>query len=80
MFFWIILVALAVVLLMSYSGRHGYYHHHPWPGYGEGGSAHGLQTGGAATKTPLELLDERYARGEIEREDYLRRKQDLLGH
>ncbi len=25
----------------------------------------------------LDLLDERYARGEIDREDYLRRKQDL---
>jgi putative membrane protein len=26
----------------------------------------------------LDLLDTRYARGEIEREDYLRRRQDLL--
>jgi putative membrane protein len=27
--------------------------------------------------TALAVLDERYARGEIEREDYLRRKEDL---
>jgi putative membrane protein len=26
-----------------------------------------------------ELLDERYAKGEIEREDYLRRRQDIRG-
>ena len=26
-----------------------------------------------------ELLDERYAKGEIEREEYLRRRQDILG-
>ena len=28
--------------------------------------------------TALDILDARYARGEIEREEYLRRKQDLL--
>ncbi len=28
-------------------------------------------------KTPIEILDERYARGEISREEYLRMKEDL---
>lgn len=27
----------------------------------------------------LDVLDERYARGELEREEYLRRKRDILG-
>ena len=31
-----------------------------------------------APDTALGILDARYARGEIEREEYLRRKQDLL--
>jgi putative membrane protein len=30
-----------------------------------------------APRTARELLDERYARGEIDREEYLRRRQDL---
>ena len=29
--------------------------------------------------TPMEILNERYARSEIDREDYLERKQELLG-
>jgi putative membrane protein len=34
---------------------------------------------GPSSKAALQVLEERYARGEIEREDYLQRKQDLLG-
>lgn len=29
-------------------------------------------------KAPLDLLNERYARGEIDREEYLQRKKDIL--
>ncbi len=32
-----------------------------------------------STSRALQILEERYARGEIEREDYLQHKQDLLG-
>ncbi|MBK5265407.1 MAG: SHOCT domain-containing protein [Alphaproteobacteria bacterium] len=32
---------------------------------------------GKAPPTALDLLDQRYARGEIDREDYLQRKQDI---
>ncbi|KJS49886.1 SHOCT domain-containing protein [Desulfosporosinus sp. BICA1-9] len=31
------------------------------------------------THTVQDILNERYARGEIDREDYLERKQELLG-
>jgi len=30
-------------------------------------------------RTPRDILDERYARGEIDREEYLRRRQDIEG-
>lgn len=33
----------------------------------------------SAPRTARELLDERYARGEIDREEYLRRRQDISG-
>ena len=39
-----------------------------------GGGRHAAQM----EKTPLELLDAAYARGEITREEYLRKRDDLL--
>lgn len=33
---------------------------------------------GRRDKTPLEILEERYARGEIEQEEFERRKRDIL--
>ena len=38
----------------------------------------GVQNGGRA-RTARHILDERYARGEIDREEYLRRRQDIDG-
>jgi putative membrane protein len=35
------------------------------------------KTGYPEEKTPLEVLKERYARGEIDREEYLEKKKDL---
>ncbi|HSK41663.1 MAG TPA: SHOCT domain-containing protein [Arenibaculum sp.] len=34
----------------------------------------------ARGSSALDLLDTRYARGEIDREDYLQRRRDVLGH
>ena len=33
----------------------------------------------AATRTAREVLDERYARGDIDRDEYLKRRQDISG-
>jgi putative membrane protein len=33
----------------------------------------------ALTRTPQDILDERYARGEIDREEYLQRQKDIAG-
>ena len=42
-------------------------------------SASGRQGEDKPARTPLEILDERYARGEIGREEYLSRRADLKG-
>jgi putative membrane protein len=34
---------------------------------------------GPSRRTPREILDERYARGEIDREEYQRRCEDIAG-
>lgn len=41
----------------------------------------GIKTGGTGTspRTARDILDERYARGEIDREDYVQRKKDIAG-
>jgi putative membrane protein len=43
-----------------------------WLGGGNGGR-------GASTRTARDILDERYARGEIDREEYVQRKNDIAG-
>ena len=37
-----------------------------------------LHRDGSTTRSPRDELDARYARGELEREDYLQRRADLL--
>ncbi len=42
--------------------------------------ARGIGGGGSPrARTARDVLDERYARGEIDREEYLRRRQDISG-
>ena len=43
-----------------------------------GGHMGGQRQAAPAEKTPLQLLDEIYARGEISRDEYLQRRADLL--
>jgi len=40
----------------------------------------GQATSVSAHKTPTDILRERYARGEIDREEFLQRLEDLNGH
>ena len=66
-------VAMVIVMVVMMIGFlwHG--------GMGHGGDRAGhLSTASEAAKSPLDTLDEAYARGEIGREAYLRKREDLM--
>lgn len=68
------LVIVGVVLLArGWGGRReeGYWGSTRQTPFADGG------TGGAEGPTPLQILEQRYARGEIDREEFLQRKADL---
>ncbi len=56
-------VIAAVILVVRWAGG-------PWPGATPPHHA-------PPNRTPLDILKERYARGEIDREEYMRRRADL---
>jgi putative membrane protein len=62
-----LLSLLAVILVFSLIFRHRryYYYGHPWWGRGRSDA--------------LDVLESRYARGEIQRDEYLQKKHDLGG-
>ncbi len=62
--FWIVVLVAAVALVW-------------WIARGASGAAYRDPRGRAPTAR--EILDERYARGEIDREEYLERRADLRG-
>jgi putative membrane protein len=63
---------LIVVLIVSAIFRRRYYYYgHPWS-WGSG-------TAPSSRREALDILEARYARGEIQREEYLQKKQDLGG-
>ena len=68
-FFWLLIIGLFVFGVRAMFGPR-----HPWAGQWH-------QHDGPAGTRPsgLAILDERYARGEIERAEYLQKRQDILG-
>jgi putative membrane protein len=59
---------IAVLVIVLIFGRRRYYYGHPWGWYGHPGRSEALST-----------LEARYARGEIQRDEYLQKKHDLGG-
>jgi putative membrane protein len=65
------LIVVGVILLVrGLSGRND---------HNQAGQPQGPPPAGPAPKNALQVLEERYARGEIDREEFVQRKQDLLG-
>ena len=60
--FWILVVALIVAVVRGIRGPYGYWH--------------GMQNL-RDEKTPLDILKERYAKGEINKEEFEQKKKDL---
>jgi putative membrane protein len=63
------LIVVGIILLVRALTRHDYVQPGPPPG----------PPTGPSRSSALQVLEERYARGEIQREEFLQRKQDLLG-
>jgi len=68
------LIVVGIVLLVRALTRHDYSPRDYWD---EGRRQPPQETG--PSRTAMSVLEDRYARGEIDREEFLRRKQDLLG-
>jgi uncharacterized membrane protein len=64
----ITLFVVIVVVSLIFHRRHYYYYGHPW-GW----------NGGTSRSEALAILEGRYARGEIQCDEYLQKKQDLGG-
>ena len=61
------LILLLVLLSLIFGGRRYYYYDHPW------------SWRRSSRSDALDTLESRYARGEIQRDEYLQKKHDLGG-
>lgn len=68
-FFWLLIIVLGVAAVRAVMGPR---HHYAPPWHAQDLSASSRSAG-------LSILDERYARGEINRDEYLQKRQDMLG-
>jgi putative membrane protein len=69
-FFWLFILFLVVAAVRGWRGHL----------MGPCMMGHGMTGHGMERRSPgLDVLEERYARGEINREEYLQKKQDILG-
>jgi putative membrane protein len=64
MIFWLFILFLIVAAVMAFMRP---------------GSFHDRADNAPRRSSGLEILEDRYARGEINREEYLQKKQDILG-
>lgn len=67
------MLVVMVVLMIGFFWYQGMGH-----GGGRGGHMSGAPPAAETAKSPLDLLDEAYARGDISRDEYLRKREDLL--
>jgi putative membrane protein len=70
--FWALII-VAVVSLVRYAGGSGWHPMGPGMMMGHGMMGHGAERRSSA----LDVLEERYARGEINRDEYLEKKKDI---
>ena len=72
------LLIVVAILSLIFRRRHYYYYNHPYGwSAGSGPAPAGASPNGR--KEALDILEGRYARGEIQRDEYLQKKQDLGG-
>ena len=80
---WIaIIVGLVYLFRYLFAGPHWGWHEHPpggpyGPGTGGGPGMGGGPGPGGDASNAMRILEERYAKGEIEREEFLQRRADL---
>lgn len=66
------MLAVMVIVMIGFFWHQGRGH-----GSGWGGHMSGAPPAAEAASSPLDLLDEAYARGEMSRDEYLQKREDL---